>query len=81
MEVFEIERVIVNLIDCRAIKGGSTDFKLYNRNDARQNKKNICTFAHARDRKFEEDIASPKARNGILEKMYLVDPSLPLLVF
>lgn len=80
VKVFQVQRVIPNLIDVRGGKFPGADFKFDDADNAAQQQNDVCALAHARNRKLEKYApATAVRRKKRSEQSDFSEPRVPLL--
>ncbi|MDX1925467.1 MAG: hypothetical protein SFV81_03050 [Pirellulaceae bacterium] len=81
VEVFEIKRVVVNLLDGGAIERCNTYLELKNEDDATNDQNNVGTLTHAWNTELKENVPIVEPCKCSLQQANLRGPCSLLLMF
>ncbi len=79
VEVFQIERIVVDLVNRASVECRGANFEFDHEHNAVDQKYHVRPFAHSRDRKLEKDLSPIKRRELIFQHMDLRQPRITLI--
>ena len=79
VKVFEVKRVVVNLLNAGAIKIFSAHFELDDKNNPSHDQDNVSAFPHPWDRKLEVDLTQWESQKSRLQNSDLLLPGILLI--